>query len=288
MLETLGPDTSSTYWAAVAQIVPVLSLALVLEMRRSATRWTPQARAQRRVESAAHLVNGLLLVTTFIAATDPLRGRSPYLSGRTVSTFLVVSLFLLVINPLYYATVRSNVDLIVQADRRVRRLFMRRRRQAIASYRAKLAELRSELVAMEDAVRTSITQARTAAAEVGLLGMTAAEWRVSIIKDEPAPQGRYDALHIGNFARLVDEYDRHPTAELASRLRRFRVWMAHENLAIFRRIETEIGDLEASAALVEARLKTGRLDSVEIMFVEENIKHAGEDFIAMWSSRHPI
>ncbi|PVU82268.1 hypothetical protein DDP54_03800 [Cellulomonas sp. WB94] len=137
--------------------------------------------------------------------------------------------------------------------------------------------------------RNSTTQrdvtARRAAAEVGLLDMTATEWRTSVIADEPSTEGAYEELQISNLARLVDDYDRQPSIEIASRLRRIRVWMAHRNLASLRRIGAELNHLEAILNAAEAHIEAGRLDPSEIEFVEENIKRAGEDFIVMWPIR---
>jgi len=286
MLTITSASGSATYWATVAQVVPVFALALVLELRRSASHWTVAQRWPRRIESAAHLVNAFLLFMAFGSALTALRERPEVLNARIVSVFLLSSLFLLVVNPVYLAVVRANVDLPLTLKKLLARPFlMRSIRQSLTTARRRLQEMEPEIVETERMVGLFVAHARADAAEVGLLQNNTRVWLDGFLNGTDQSEERVDYLQLHALRSLVAQYDAHPSVQLATRLRRVIHWIAHRQLARSRLIragyDSRVTDIEEA----ERFIKGHDLSPDELRLVTKSIERAGEEFLLIWEPR---
>jgi len=285
MLTITSASGSATYWATVAQVVPVFALALVLELRRSASHWTVAQRWPRRIESAAHLVNAFLLFMAFGSALTALRERPEVLNAWIVSVFLLSSLSLLVLNPVYFAVLRANTDLIIAPYLLWRRFTMRSMKQSVSTARREFREIEPGLIETERIVGLFVAHARADAAEVGLLQNNTRAWLDGFLNGTDRSDERSVELELRSLRSLVEKYDAHPTVELAIRLRRIIDWIAHRDLARFRLRRAKYDSLGARIEEAEAFLKKRDLSPDELELVTNSIQRAGEEFIIMWETR---
>jgi hypothetical protein len=107
-----APIDETAYWGTVAQIVPVFALTLVLEARRMAGTWAQRDRVDRVLTSTQLILVGALLFFTEILALSSLAQHtsSPGLVGNA-ELILIITMALLVMNPLGYLLVIGNVEL---------------------------------------------------------------------------------------------------------------------------------------------------------------------------------
>lgn len=104
---------TDTYWSTVATTVPVLALAAVIELRRSATNWSTRRRLPRLFDGIVATLQALVYVTTFTIALRALGGTEFVAWVPTAVTYaLVAALVVLVVQPLVQTSVRGNRDLI--------------------------------------------------------------------------------------------------------------------------------------------------------------------------------
>jgi hypothetical protein len=277
MVQTLN---DSSYWEAVAQIIPVLAIALVIEARRSVTHWTVEKKWQRRVESVTHSANAFLLLTTFIGTLTTLATQKERLSADLTTYLLVASLFFLVINPVYLVMVRANVDLILVSAHLVHFLLGAKARNELARMSAELDEAEDKIAPIMPQSEVLISMAREEVKDLGLFATTATEWRNSYLGEPPYTQFPRQ-VGIEKVNDLVEQYDKAPSADLASRLRKIKLWQLTYTRAHTQEQLHEIQLLRAEiTSMRHSTLRT--LERHELLYLRKNIEKAGEDFLVLW------
>jgi len=167
---------ASTYWAAVVTAVPVLGLAMVIEARRTASRWTLKDHALvRLLLSLAFLYQGATLV--FIMA----RGLQALASGRStdsasaVNSNLIGVTALVLVTPVLDAFLRTNPDVMLFLVRvppwskwsRNRRRLKRNAKRTLRDFPAVEAQHRGAVRRLEETLGTFKTRQAEALAHRG-------------------------------------------------------------------------------------------------------------------------
>lgn len=102
---------ASAYWSAVVATVPVLALALVIEVRRNASKWTQESRVVRGIGAASALIYAIALVIVFVASLGALSTGANTDGAALVNNLLVLVLLIAVAAPLADVAVRGAGDL---------------------------------------------------------------------------------------------------------------------------------------------------------------------------------
>jgi hypothetical protein len=141
-----APIDETAYWGTVAQIVPVFALTLVLEARRMAGTWAQRDRVDRVLTSTQLILVGALLFFTEILALSSLAQHtsSPGLVGNA-ELILIITMALLVMNPLGYLLVIGNVELWLIALRLLPGSKWRKLRRSLKALAKRHAERLPEL-----------------------------------------------------------------------------------------------------------------------------------------------
>uniref|UniRef100_A0A942SZ53 Uncharacterized protein n=1 Tax=Neobacillus citreus TaxID=2833578 RepID=A0A942SZ53_9BACI len=177
---------ASTYWAAVAATVPVLGLALIIEVRRTVGRWSLENRlVARLLMSVAYLYEVGALVYIMWRSLEALaigRGTTGVLLVN-VNLVTVTALILLV--PTVYIVTRANPDFVLivmrtppwskfareqrakvrEAQAALRKLPQRREQQAVAVARMKervesLKQKAERATRQQESVAATVSKAR--------------------------------------------------------------------------------------------------------------------------------
>jgi hypothetical protein len=256
--------TDAAYWTVVAQVVPVLALALVLEMRRSAGHWNAKYAWQRRAESTAYIIVGLALYSSFGAALGAIRGHRPMVNAAAVSILLQLSFSLLALNPLYYAAISGNQDLVGRLFagrlRRVRRRLRKRVELSVVRVEATSRELEETQAFVDELV----ARAQVEASRIGLLGSTALEWRDDYLGRSPHPEEFARDLELGSLDSLVAAYDEEPSIHLAARLRRIKQWQVRHLQSDVRARVQRVAAMRLELEILGADIDNYRPGAIEV------------------------
>lgn len=160
------------YWAVIAQVVPVLALALVLEVRRVASKWTYEQRWRRVTQSITFLLIGMLLATAEIQSLIALlSGRPSPTIAAAAGIMVMVAMAALVINPLTDLFTSANVDVVASAVLRfywtpTRRRQLRKLEPGISQSAERALEDYDLVCTQEREIRGSLRQVRRARARL--------------------------------------------------------------------------------------------------------------------------
>lgn len=272
-----------TYWSTVVQTATIFALALTIEVRQSARRWTAERKAQRRVESIAYMVNGAILFTTFSVALALTTAKRATIAPVYINILLVISFALMCWQPVYYAAIRANADIFSDQSFRVR--FFRKRMRAT---KLKLEPLKEELRRLQTiqtrvkrAAEAAVSDSRRDVTTVGLLETTAREWSDTHI-GAPRASDLSHRFRMENLDALVTQYDSCPSPELASRLRRIRAWQANELASMARDTGKTIDAIAIQIKTFDAQENSDSHGRDALESLRKNLEVAGSDFVFMW------
>jgi hypothetical protein len=275
------------FWSTVAQVVPVLGIALVLELRSAATNWTAHGKLQRRVESAVHIVNALVLMTIFPAALLALRSSrdSGPVGPALVSIALALSLALLVWNPVWAAAGRANIDAIFLVQRALPWSTLSRARRSAQRALVQVEGIIEESARVIQLARTLYDQARADLSARGKLTSSATEW-MSNFAGHGELDPEYESI-IGRVALIeeIRKYDDGPTVARANKLRRMRLRSSSRVLAKARVVRAQLFCIRDDLLESLSDLRRGRLNASEMQIVEASISKASEAILAPWPLR---
>ena len=111
MILSIPPEVQN-FWAPVSQIVPVVSLALVIETRLIAKRWDVEHVWIRRSQSLALFVAAFLLLQVESTALNRMRsGTHDQLQADLVTLFLIIAMAVVTLLPVQVLSNAANIDL---------------------------------------------------------------------------------------------------------------------------------------------------------------------------------
>jgi len=202
--EELQPDASA-YWSAVLATLPVFALALVLEVRRNASRWAEDMRVGRFLAGVGALGYSVLVAVIFERALRALASGDDTADAPLVNLGLSILLGAAVGSPLLEVFARGTSDIRVSIWGRVPlSRVARMRRRVVRLEREYEALLVSALNALEDAEATDAAYRRVQEYETQV--------RAVVEQD-----------HKEKIARLTEEVDRGTASEADLEQERVRI-----------------------------------------------------------------
>ena len=192
--EDLQPDASA-YWSAVLATLPVFALALVLEVRKNASRWADDMRVGRFLAGVGALGYSVLVAVIFERSLRALASGDDTSDAQLVNLGLSVLLGAAVGSPLVEVFARGTSDIRVSIWSRVPLSRVARMRRQVRRLEKKYeAILVSALDALEDVEATD------------------AMWR-RVQKYETQVRAVVEQDHRKKIARITEEIDRGEASE---------------------------------------------------------------------------